>query len=361
MPESMNQRLPDHRVQHPTRNRLLAGILVLLALYTCTFAAVLIVPILLALLISLMLAPAVRFACRWHVPRSVATSLVVAMMVALVGTLVASLVGPARDWVTRAPDSIERIERVVRGLLRPLEAATQATEGFARLTEIVDGAGSQRVMEVGSGHLAQLLSATPAVLTSIGVTLLLSFVFLLHGDGLMRKAVALAPELRMKKVVVNVVRDVQHELSVYMLTITLINGLLGLATAAGLWLMGVEQPLLWGGVAAVLNFAPYVGPTMTALALTVVGFSTFQSPLVALCVPGLFLFLHAIEGQWMTPMVVGRRLALDPVVVFLALVVLGWLWGVAGLLMALPLLTCVRIVAARIPAWRPLATLLGTT
>jgi predicted PurR-regulated permease PerM len=93
--------------------------------------------------------------------------------------------------------------------------------------------------------------------------------------------------------------------------------------------------------------------------LVVVGFSRFEAPLAALSVPGVFLALHLIEGQLVTPLIVGRRLALDPVMVFLALMLFGWLWGVAGLLLAMPLLTCVRIVAERVPAWNTLAKMLA--
>ena len=119
------------------------------------------------------------------------------------------------------------------------------------------------------------------------------------------------------------------------------------------------MPLLWGGVIAVLNFAPFIGPMCAALMLVVVGFAAFPTPLAALAVPGAFVVLHVIEGQIVTPLIVGRRLSLDPVMVFLALLLFGWLWGVAGLLLAMPLLTCVRIVAERVPAWAPLAKLLG--
>jgi predicted PurR-regulated permease PerM len=123
--------------------------------------------------------------------------------------------------------------------------------------------------------------------------------------------------------------------------------------------LGVDDPLLWGGVVAVLNFAPFIGPMLAVMVLVVVGFSRFETPLAALSVPGVFLGLHLIEGQLVTPLIVGRRLSLDPVMVFLALMLFGWLWGVAGLLLAMPLLTCVRIVAERIPAWSTLAKLLA--
>lgn len=345
--------------EHPTRNRLLAGILVLLTLYACAAAAVLIVPLLLALLLSLMLAPAVRLLCGWRVPRALAALLVLVCTIILVGSLLASLVSPARAWLVQVPKAIDRIELALGDLRRPLAAATHASEKIAKLTD-VDGQNTPaRVVEAAPSRIAQMLSATPAALASLIATLLLIFIFLLHGDALLRKFVELAPELRIKKDIVIATRSAQHELSTYMGTIAAINATLGLLTAVALWWLGVGDPLLWGGVVAILNFAPFIGPMLAAMVLVVVGFARFEAPLAALSVPGVFLLLHLIEGQLVTPLIVGRRLALDPVMVFLALMLFGWLWGVAGLLLAMPLLTCVRILAERVPTWTALAKLLG--
>jgi predicted PurR-regulated permease PerM len=345
--------------EHPTRNRLLAGILVLLVLYTCSAAAVLIVPLLLALLLSLMLAPAVRVLCGWRFPRALAAALVLVCAIAIAGSVLASLVSPARAWMVQVPKSLARIELALSDLRRPLLAATHAGEQLSKLAT-VDGDGtSPRMVDPSPSRVAQMLSATPAALGSMVATLLLIFIFLLHGDGVLRKFVELAPALRIKKDIVIATRSAQHELSTYMATVAAINSTLGLLTAAALWWLGVGDPLLWGAVVAILNFAPFVGPMCAAIVLVVVGFARFDTPLAALSVPGIFLLLHFIEGQLVTPSIVGRRLALDPVMVFLGLMMFGWLWGVAGLLLAMPLLTCVRIVAERVPAWAALAKLLG--
>lgn len=345
--------------EHPTRNRLLAGILLLLVLHACAVASVLIVPMLLALLLSLTLSPAVRLLCRWRLPRSLAVFMVMLTTLLLSGTLVGSLVGPARDWMAQVPTSIARIDVALRALRSPLKAATQAGEQIAKLTNLDGDNHLQRVVDAGPSQLAQMLSATPGALASLLATLLLIGIFLLHGDSLLRKLVELAPALHIKKDIVMATRSAQSDLSTYMMTITVINAALGLVTAAALWWLGVDNPLLWGGVAAILNFVPFLGPAVTASLLVVVGFAQFTSAWSALAVPGAFLLLHVIEGQLLTPLIVGRRLALDSIMVFLALMLFGWLWGVAGLLLAMPLLTCLRIVAGRVPAWSTLAKLLA--
>jgi len=358
-PPSLDPSIPDPPLEHPTRNRLLAGIFALLVLHACYTASVLIVPVLVALLLSLMLAPAVRVLCGWHLPRALASLATLVCALVLVVSLLAGLVSPARDWAARVPVAVTRIESALKDLRKPLRAMTHAGERLAGLTDVDGDSTLHRAVDAGPSRVAKMLSATPAALGSVIATALLIFIFLAHGDGLLRKLVELAPVLHVKKDIVTATRSAQHELSIYMLTITCINLALGLLTAVSLWWLGVESPLLWGGVVALLNFAPFVGPMVSVLVLVLVGFSHFEAPLSALSVPGIFLALHLVEGQLVTPLVVGRRLALDPVMVFLALLLFGWLWGVAGLLLAMPLLTCVRIVAERVPAWSALAKLLG--
>jgi predicted PurR-regulated permease PerM len=351
------ERRPEVIADSPMRDRLLGAILFLLVLHACAIAAGVIVPVLVALLFSLMLAPAVRMLCSARVPRVIAAALVVGSVIAASAALLGSLLTPAQEWLAQAPRALERVERAARSIQQPLRVASEAGERIAELTE--GGSRSQqRVVEAAPNQLGQMLRATPAVLVALTMTLILMFIFLLHGDTLLRKLVEIAPELRVKKEIVQATRSAQHDLSVYMVSITVINLGVGTLTAFGLWWLGVPNPLLWGGVAALLNYAPYVGPLMMMIVLTVVGFGHYETPMQALLLPGLFLLLNIAEGQLFTPLTVGRRMALDPIVVFLGLVTLGWLWGVAGVLLALPLLTCIRIVAERVSGWETLAKVL---
>lgn len=349
--------VPEVIADSPMRDRLLGSILLLLVLYACYLASALIVPVLVALLVSLTLAPAVRQLCAARIPRAIAAAVVVVSLMAAAGALVGSLLTPAQEWLTQAPRALARVEVALRSIQQPLQAASEAGE---RLAELTEGNSRRRptVVEASPNQLGQMLKATPAVLVGLTMTLILIFIFLLHGDSLLRKLVEIAPELRMKKEIVQATRSAQHDLSVYMVSITVINITVGAITALGLWWLGVPNPLLWGGVAALFNYAPYIGPLMVMIALTVVGFGHFDTPMEALLLPGLFLLLNILEGQLFTPLTVGRRMALDPVVVFIGLFTLGWMWGIAGVLIALPLLTCIRIVAERVSGWETLAKVL---
>ncbi len=340
------------------RNRLQIAIVVILTLYTCSIAEGVVVPVLVAVLFGLMLAPPVRLLERSRVPRALGSLLVVLLAIAIMGVTIAALASPARAWVQRMPQALTRIETVVRDLRRPFQAASNATRELGKITQM-DESSPVRVVDTGPSPLASALSAAPAIIGGIVITIVMTFLFVLHGDELLRKFVTLAPHLRAKRDLVEATRTAQSELSMYVITVTLINAGLGAATALALWLLGVHDPLLWGGVAAILNYAPFIGPMVTAVALLIVGFADAATPALALAPPAAFLGLHLLEGQLLTPHLVGRRLALDPVMVFVAMLVLGWMWGVAGFLLAVPLLTCAKIVAERIEGGEPIVTVLS--
>ena len=340
------------------RNRLQIAILAILLLYTCSIAEAVVVPVLIAMLFGLMLAPPVRLLDRSRVPRGLSSLLMVLLAIAIIGGAISALASPARAWVARMPDALARIETVAKDLRRPFQVATDATRELGKITQM-DGSAPVRIVDSSPSPFAAALSAAPAVIGGIVITIVLTFLFLLHGDELLRKFVTLAPHLRAKRDLVEATRTAQSEISMYVLTVTLINAGLGLATAIALWLLHVRDPLLWGGVAALLNYAPFIGPMVTAVMLLVVGFAEAATPALALAPPAAFLGLHLLEGQLLTPHLVGRRLALDPVMVFIAMLVLGWMWGVAGFLLAVPLLTCAKIIAERIEGGDAIVALLS--
>ena len=343
------------------RNRLLGAILGLLLLSLLALASGVVVPILVAILVSLMLAPPVRLLVALRVPRSLASLFIVGIAVTALALVVILLARPALDWVAHAPKAIEQFSHQLRELARPIADASKATE---KITHMSQPAGNEApaVRVIASSEpdtLFHVLSAAPGVIASVIATLVLVFVFLLHGDDVLRKLVEFAPDWHAKRGVVVATRDAQRELSAYVLTISMMNAALGAATAAALWWLDLPDALLWGGIAALLNFAPYIGPIVTSLALTVVGIGSARTPWLGMAAPGIFIALHFIESFLVTPLLAGRRLKLDPIMIFLSLLLLGWMWGIAGLLIAVPLLTCFKIVASRVPAWAPLAKLLA--
>ncbi|MEP6908418.1 MAG: AI-2E family transporter, partial [Pseudoxanthomonas sp.] len=169
-------------------------------------------------------------------------------------------------------------------------------------------------------------------------------------EHLQRHAIALLPGRQNKKFTVDLMHSIERELSRYVLTISVINALVGLVYAGILYALDIplQEALLWGTIVAILNFAPYVGPLIGMALMLLVGFVTYSEPWLSVLPALVFLGLHTLEGQIITPIVLGRRMALSPLILILALMVFGWLWGIVGLLLAVPLLVCIKLVLARV-------------
>lgn len=342
------------------RNRLLGGVLALLIIYACALAKSLVVPVLLAILLSLMLAPMVRWLCRWYLPRPLASLFVMAGFIALLTTTFTMLAGPMQSFLGKAPEGLQRIERAITQWRQPIDdVSRRATESLERIAQLGEAPPRSTTVLQTPSPMSRVMAAMPMLLTGTVVVIFLTFLLLLYGEAILRKFVSLLPRFHERRRLVDSTRRTQHQLSAYVLTISTINLGLGLIVAGALALLGVEDPLLWGGMVAVLNFAPYVGPAVGAILLTLAGFAQFPEPAQALMLPLVFLVIQSLEGQLLTPMILGRSMSLDPVIVFLSLLVLGWLWGVIGVLIAVPLLTCLRICAEQVRGWYPLARLLG--
>jgi predicted PurR-regulated permease PerM len=340
----------------------IARSLVILAVFSvitvCYFAEAVIAPVLLALLISLLLSPVVGIAQRLRLPRPLASGLVVLLSVTLSVAAIFALAQPARDWLSKAPTTIKSVQQRLNQWRGPVQDAKKASATIEGLTK-PDAPGQEVVVREPSLGFGGILSNTSKAAEAIAIVVLLVFFFLSSGDNFLRRLVEVAPTMNEKRTVVSIARDIEREMSRYLLTITTINFGLGCATAVACALLQIPNALLWGALAFVLNFAPYVGAAITGITLALVGFSTFDSLTHALLVPGAFFLLAFIEGQLVTPTIIGRRLALYPVVVFVWLLVWGALWGIIGVLLAGPLLACFRIVCQHTEALRPIYVLIG--
>lgn len=337
------------------------SVLVILAIactYACYLAQDVLAPLMLGTLLSLLLSPVVTLFERIRVPRAVGSLVMVLLIVAGIAGAISTLAGPAQAWLAGAPTTFPLIERRLRNLREPLEQAREATQKLEDLTQ--QSAGKVIVKEQPS-MLADVVSGTPHALGKIAVVLLLVYFFLSSGDTFLRRLVEVSPDMNEKRVVVGIARGIQQEMSRYLITVSMINLGVALATALAMALMGVPNALLWGALAGVLNFAPYVGPTLTLITLALVGLSTFPSLGHALAVPGVFFAIVLVEGQLISPIVIGRRLAINPVIVFVWLLLWGALWGIVGVLLAGPLLACFRILCKHLPSLKTISVLMGDT
>ena len=346
-----SQRLAALRANARMLSILVLGVI----LYTCYFASSLILPIVVAGFFALLLSPLLnRMPLRW-LPRWMGALLLVVGMLAGVGALGMFVAGPAGDWARRVPFVLRDAAPKLREMVAPIQEATKAGETLDTITG-EDDDDVERV--VVRPPRADLLSATPKVLGSMLAVILLTFAFLVFGDDVLNKLLTLRPTRAHRKLTGDIVQEIQSDLSRYMLTISATSTVLGAATAAWLYYLDVDDPLLWGVLAAVLNLTPFLGPLITAALLLLVGLSEFDSLGMASLPAAGFLFLHALESQLLTPLVLGRTMHINPLAIILWLLVWGWLWGIIGLLVAVPMLVCLKIVASRVRGWEHWARML---
>jgi predicted PurR-regulated permease PerM len=333
---------------------------VLLVFYTLYFAASLLVPIAAAILLSMLLAPAVQLLERLHFPRLLAAAAVVLTTVFLIGAGIAALAGPATEWIEKAPQSLHKIEQRFLSFKKPIEDIQKATEQLKETVQAGTSSGPQDVRVVRPALTDLVLSGTPqAVASVISVTILVYFL-LASGDVFLRKLVTVIPTFHDKKRAVEITRQIETDISFYLLNFTLVNVGLGVVMAVTTALLGIPNPLLWGTLVTVLNFVPYVGAISSLAILGMVGLQTFDSLPHALAAPAVLLVLVIISAEVVTPFVLGRGLLLNPVAIFIAILLWGWLWGIVGVLLAVPLLASFKIVCQRVERLHPIAEFLTT-
>lgn len=346
----------------PPRPRAPAALAVLATLavgYTLWAAQEVILPVLLAMFFALIGNPIIRLLQKLHLPRFLGALLVLSAGLAGAAVLTVQLAGPATEWVQEAPQQMRQISRKVQDFVKPVQQANLAAESFARAA---GGEGNRKVQVIRTqlDDPYKALVRTPKLAASALAVVLLTLFFMIYGENLQRHVIALLPNRQQKRFTAEILRSIEREISRYVLTITLINVGLGLILSGVLMLLGIALPeaLLWGTVAALLNFAPYVGPLIGIVLMLLMGFVEFRDPLTALLPALAYLGLHTLEGQLITPIVLGRSMAISPLMLILALMLFGWLWGMIGLLLAVPLLVCVKLVLSRVDGMQGWAKLL---
>jgi len=312
-------------------------------------AADLLVPIAFSLLLNLLLSPLVKALKRIGIPPALSAGVLVTTIVSLVIFAAGGLAGPAERWINEAPQSIREFQKQTFAAQDQLSGITELAKEVDELASSEAPANTQEVVVKGPGVLTSVAGRLPSIAAYTGIVIFLTFFLLASGDTLLRRMTRCGRTWTERRRIVSIARQVQSDLSRYLGTVTVVNLFLGAVVALAMHFLEVPNPLLWGAVAGLFNFAPYVGALATALLLTVVGITTFDSLADALLVPMSFIALTIVEGQLITPAVLGRRLSVHPLIVFLSIILWGWLWGVAGALMAVPIITSLKVVADHVP------------
>jgi predicted PurR-regulated permease PerM len=337
--------------------RVLVAIHCVVLLY---FAHAAFIPVALALLFALVLSSPVEALHGNGLPRSLSAVLVLFTVVGVAGVALTLLWAPAQEWLAAAPRTVRTIEQKFRPTADVIHQIDAVTDRAGRLTDGGEsGTGSPSRVTLVPAEAGGFLVETRAVMVAM-VTVIILTLFLLAGGPpvLARMTAALASDAQATHIL-KVIGVVRSEVGRYYATIAGINLGLAVATALVMWGLGMPNPFLWGVVAGVLNFIPYVGPALTLVILTVVAFVTFDGVGRVFAVSVSYLGLATLEGQIVQPLLVGQRLELNPIIVFLALWFGGWLWGVAGIVIAVPALVALKVVAEHSENGSPLVAFLS--
>jgi predicted PurR-regulated permease PerM len=306
------------------------------------FAKDILLPIALAFMLTLTLSPVVRYFAKYHVPEALSALMIVLAVVGGSAASIYYLSGPVSGWIDGAPQTGRQIRDKIAALRGPVDAAVNASKQMEEIASSSDPS-VQKVVVQQPGLLAKAAGGALSFGSTAGITIVLLFFLLASGRLFYEKLVRILPTMHEKKRAIRVVYAVEEEVSSYLLTITAINVGFGLTIGCIMWALGMPNPLLWGVIATALNYIPYVGALVGMCIVAIVALVSLPTPGVALLAPTLYFATTIIEGQFLTPALVGKRLEMNTVAVFLAVAIWGWLWGVLGALMAVPILVSIRV------------------
>jgi predicted PurR-regulated permease PerM len=329
----------------------LGGLFVLAMLAAAYLASEIVLPFVFAIVLKLLLQPALRVLERLHLPRILAALL---LILALFGTIVGlgtAISRPARTWAAKLPEGIPRLEERLSFMREPIDTLQrflQQAEDFGG-TEPSPNAAT---LAQGPTLLSKLFTGARHFASGFFTTVLFLLFLLVSGDIFLHRLVEILPRFRSKRQVVEISQQIESDVSAYLVTITIMNAAVGIATALAMWLTGVGDPILWGTVAFLLNYVPILGTAAGVLIFLLAGLLTHDTLWQALLPAGLYFGFHLIEGETVTPMLLARRFTLNPVLVIISLVFWFWMWGIPGAILSMPMLAITKIICDRL---QPLA------
>jgi len=309
-------------------------------------ASDIVLPIVLAFVLNLLFQPGMRLLGRLHVPRGLAALLLILAVFGIIVGLGAAMSHPAASWAQKLPGGIGQLEEKLKFLSQPI----QTLQTFLHQFDSSDQAKGL----TGPSISEMLLKGTQHFAGGFFETILILFFLLLSGDTFLRRLVEIVPTFSDKRRVVALSQQIENNVSAYLVTITLMNAAVGAATGVAMWASGLDDPLLWAGVAFMLNYVPIIGPFAGVVIFFFAGLLTLDPLWRAFLPAGLYLVIHLIEGEMVTPMLLARRFTLNPVLVIISLIFWFWMWGVPGAVLAVPMLAIAKIVCDGI---KPLAAI----
>ena len=338
----------------------LTGLFILAIFYTMYFMRAMLLPLVLALLLSYLLVPVVRALARIKIRPFFGSAIVRAALIAAIVSGISLLSEPASGWIEKAPYSLQQLKQKLLPLKKPIEKVAQASGEIDKLTATEEEQAKPQAVVVKRSALAEAFFTQGPEFVASAVVMLILLYFLLAYDGVfLAKIIRVTPRLDDKKRAVSIMRDIEDHISRYLLTITAINIGLGIAVGTTVHFLGLRNPIMWGVMVALLNYVPYLGALTGIICMTLGAVLSFDSLGYAMVFPASYLVLAILEGNFITPMVLGRSLTLNPILILVALAFWGWMWGISGMILAVPILATFKIFCDHIEPMAPIAEFLS--
>jgi predicted PurR-regulated permease PerM len=323
-------------------------------------AAAIVLPILLAFVLNLVFRPVLRLLLRARLPQPLAALIIVLSLVALFVAAAVLLSGPISSWIGRLPETVPRIEQRLSFLSRPIKSVQGAID---HIENLAGGGGGQHGGPQAAGQgtplVQKILAQVWLVADAAFTTLVALFFILISGETFLRRLVELVPRFQDKRQLVDISQEIESDLSVYLGTITMMNAAVGVATGAVAAFCGLGDPLLWGILAFLLNYVPIIGPTTGVITFFAAGIVTLDPLWLAFVPAGLYLLIHVVEGETITPMLLAHRFTVNPVLIMIGVFFWYWMWGAVGAILATPLLAITKIICDRIEPLQPVGHFIG--
>jgi predicted PurR-regulated permease PerM len=341
------------------------GVLVLAILAILVALSVgkeIVLPVVLALVLKLLLQPILDFLCvRLRLPKALGALILILSIFAATSAVAFAVSGPASEWVKKGPDVLPAVKEKLGALKQPIDYL----QGAYKELEDAASPGSKDpdvqtvAVKDSSGVATKIAGVAATVLIRLFTTLVVLFFMLAAGDRLLRGLIEVLPRFSDKRQAADIALEIQKQIGGYLLTITMMNTIVGVATGLAMWACGLGTPILWGAAAFVLNYIPILGPTVGFGMFLLAGIVMLDWPWPALLPAGIYLLIHIAEGETITPMLLAKRFTLNPVLVIVSVFFWHFLWGTPGALLAVPLLAMFKIICDRVKPLEPVGHIIG--
>ncbi|MBV9276086.1 MAG: AI-2E family transporter [Verrucomicrobia bacterium] len=336
----------------------LSGLFLLALFYTLYLAADFLQPVLFALFLSLLLAPVIRLLCFVRIPLFLSAAIGIGASLVLILGFASIISAPLTGFVHDFPTYVQAVQTRATALTAPLQRLASISQQVDRLMQ--GGGPAQATVSLRQQGVVQVIfSETPGFLAKVVIVIVLSYFLLVYGETFYRKIVYVAPRFEDKRRAVEIAHRLQWAISRYLTSVTLLNLGLGLVVGVTAQLFGLPNSILWGAAAFVLNYIPFLGAGSCMIAMLIACLLNHPTSWISFLPPVIYLAASALESNLITPHVIGRWMTLNPVAILLSFLFWGWLWGIPGMLLAVPILAVAKIFCSTLPSLSSVAEFLG--